>query len=369
MIVPAFDVINAMYGVAVQGTHEPTSNRGYLGSLLHGVYGESTTGLTGTPPVMGAGVLGVNTGGGNGVRGKSDAGIGVRGEGATGVSGVGDVSGVFGYSTNGHAGYFAGTSYMSDRLGIGTELPANPLDVWAPGTDMGGADTYDEVVARFRNTGLGHSAVSIDAPLDQDAILYFAEGGEAHWDIRHDADNADSLNIRYQGGTEDNWSVVRILADGTTRVRVLEIVGGADLAEPFAVANSKEGTDRIEPGMVVVIDPEYPGQLKLATDSYDPKVAGVISGAKGLKPGMVMKAEDNALANGEHPIALTGRVWCWCDATKASIRPGDLLTTSKTAGHAMKVVDHGRAGGAIIGKAMTPLKEGTGLVLVLVSLQ
>jgi hypothetical protein len=82
-----------------------------------------------------------------------------------------------------------------------------------------------------------------------------------------------------------------------------------------------------------------------------------------------MKAEDTSLANGEHPVALTGRVWCWCDATEAPIRPGDLLTTSATPGHAMKVTVHGRASGTIIGKAMTPLSGNTGLVLVLVSLQ
>jgi hypothetical protein len=35
----------------------------------------------------------------------------------------------------------------------------------------------------------------------------------------------------------------------------------------------------------------------------------------------------------------------------------------------MKVVNHTRAQGAIIGKAMTGLKSGRGLVLVLVSLQ
>jgi hypothetical protein len=35
----------------------------------------------------------------------------------------------------------------------------------------------------------------------------------------------------------------------------------------------------------------------------------------------------------------------------------------------MKVVDYHKAGGAIIGKAMTALKQGKGLVLVLVSLQ
>jgi hypothetical protein len=35
----------------------------------------------------------------------------------------------------------------------------------------------------------------------------------------------------------------------------------------------------------------------------------------------------------------------------------------------MKVTDHARAQGAIIGKAMSSLKEGKGMVLVLVSLQ
>jgi hypothetical protein len=35
----------------------------------------------------------------------------------------------------------------------------------------------------------------------------------------------------------------------------------------------------------------------------------------------------------------------------------------------MKATDRGRAYGAVIGKAMTPLAKGTGLVLVLVNLQ
>ena len=35
----------------------------------------------------------------------------------------------------------------------------------------------------------------------------------------------------------------------------------------------------------------------------------------------------------------------------------------------MRVADHGKAQGAMIGKAMTPLDSGQGLVLVLVSLQ
>jgi NAD(P)H-hydrate repair Nnr-like enzyme with NAD(P)H-hydrate dehydratase domain len=46
-----------------------------------------------------------------------------------------------------------------------------------------------------------------------------------------------------------------------------------------------------------------------------------------------------------------------------------MMTTAATPGHAMRVANHSRAQGAIIGKAMTSLKSGKGLVLVLVTLQ
>ncbi len=45
------------------------------------------------------------------------------------------------------------------------------------------------------------------------------------------------------------------------------------------------------------------------------------------------------------------------------------LATSSTPGRAMKVSDHLKAQGAILGKAMSTLKEGQGMVLVLVTLQ
>ncbi len=57
------------------------------------------------------------------------------------------------------------------------------------------------------------------------------------------------------------------------------------------------------------------------------------------------------------------------DASEAPIRPGDLLTTSAVAGHVMAAIDPARAQGAVIGKAMTSLESGRGLILALVSLQ
>jgi hypothetical protein len=94
----------------------------------------------------------------------------------------------------------------------------------------------------------------------------------------------------------------------------------------------------------------------------------VISGAGGVQPGMIM-GQEGSVADGEHPVALTGRVYVRCDASAEPIRPGDLLTTSDVPGHAMRAADRERAAGAILGKAMSALDQGRGLVLVLVSLQ
>jgi hypothetical protein len=116
-----------------------------------------------------------------------------------------------------------------------------------------------------------------------------------------------------------------------------------------------------------VIDENVPGQLKLSGRPYDTRVAGIISGANGINPGLSLH-QQGALEGGEN-VALSGRVYALADASLGAINPGDLLTTSSTPGHCMKVTDHAKAQGAIIGKAMSSLEKGKGMVLVLVSLQ
>jgi hypothetical protein len=144
----------------------------------------------------------------------------------------------------------------------------------------------------------------------------------------------------------------------------ITINGGADLAEPFEISTANE---EMPAGSVVVIDAEHPGQLKLSSQPYDTCVAGVLSGANGINPGIQMQQQ--ALLRGGKNVALTGRVYVQADASTGAIHPGDLLTTSSTPGHAMKVTDHAKAQGAILGKAMSALSEGKGMVLVLVTLQ
>jgi hypothetical protein len=151
---------------------------------------------------------------------------------------------------------------------------------------------------------------------------------------------------------------------GTVSTHVLEITGGADIAEPFEVT----APDGILPGMVVTIDPDRPGRLRLSKGGYNRMVAGVVSGANGINPGLTLRQAGTA-ADGSLPVSLSGRVYCWVDAAAGAVEPGDLLTTSDTPGHAMKVDDHARAQGAVLGKALTQLAEGKGLILVLVTLQ
>lgn len=151
---------------------------------------------------------------------------------------------------------------------------------------------------------------------------------------------------------------------GTSRCDVLEITGGGDIAEPFDIQDS----ENVNNGLVLSIDSENIGKLKLSEKAYDRCVAGIISGAGNIKPGMIL-SQSGSIADGKYPVALTGRVYCWADASNESIQPGDLLTTSNIPGYAMKVTDYDKAQGAIIGKAMSSLETGKGLVLVLVALQ
>jgi len=188
--------------------------------------------------------------------------------------------------------------------------------------------------------------------------------GSAYVQARDDS-GTSSIGLKFR--TQLNGEIVEAMqlgTDGVTTVKVITITGGADIAEPFNV----HGSDDIVPGMVVSIDPKRVGELCLTTQAYDPTVAGIISGANGIKPGLTL-SQENTVADGKHPVALTGRVWCYADADAGGpIKPGDTMTSSNTPGHAMKAGDKASAIGATLGKAMSPLESGQGLVLVLVNL-
>jgi len=127
--------------------------------------------------------------------------------------------------------------------------------------------------------------------------------------------------------------------------------------------------ETIIPGTLLCIDKEIEGNLIPSDKSYDKNIAGVVSGAGGINTGMVM-GQEGTLASGDTQVAISGRVYVYADATKQEIKPGDLLTSSDTPGHAMKATKRKKSFGAIVGKALTSLPKGEiGLVLVLINLQ
>jgi uncharacterized protein YaiE (UPF0345 family) len=152
-----------------------------------------------------------------------------------------------------------------------------------------------------------------------------------------------------------------IVRSASTSAILIELGEGLDYAEGFDVSDESQ----ITPGTVLVIDAENAGQLAISQVPYDRKVAGIVAGANGLGSAVRLGAGQY-----DFDVALAGRVYCNVDTTYGAIQPGDLLTTSPTPGYAMKVTDHEQAQGAILGKAMQPLKQGEkGQILVLVTLQ
>jgi hypothetical protein len=79
-------------------------------------------------------------------------------------------------------------------------------------------------------------------------------------------------------------------------------------------------------------------------------VAGVYS----TRPGFVGGQPVGGAQEGDIPLAVVGVVPVKASAEGGAIRPGDLLTTAATPGHAMKAGPN-PAVGTVIGKALEPL--------------
>jgi hypothetical protein len=278
----------------------------------------------------------------------------ISASGRTGVASIGTNVGVSGFSLNGTGviGFTGGgTAGRFTIFGVGATTNSNPsLDSVTFGRGPSG---------RFRVLNPTNSSAALDVSTNGTDAIKAVTTGTGFAGI-FQVNNTDSEGSALYVSTNGRGPAARI--NGRTVTEILEITGGADLAERFSTSETAI------PGMVVAIDPDHPGLLCIAKGAYNRRVAGVISGANDLNAGMVLA--DLPGATNSVPLALSGRAWVNADATNRPINPGDLLTTSDRPGYAMKVQNHAKAQGAIIGKAMTGLRKGeTGRVLVLINLQ
>src|SRR5256714_11609941 len=139
--------------------------------------------------------------------------------------------------------------------------------------------------------------------------------------------------------------------------------GGADFAEAFSVKGSKSA---YAAGDVLVIDRSSTRRLARTAKPYSTLVAGIYS----TKPGVLATPyKMGEVPKSDVPLAVVGVVSCKVTAENGAIEAGDLLVTSSKQGYAMKGTDRRRMMGAELGQALEPLRLGSGIIQVLVTLQ
>jgi len=174
-------------------------------------------------------------------------------------------------------------------------------------------------------------------------------------------DNAGNVGIGTISPTE------KLHVAGNGKVTGNLVVDGNIAAKYQDVAEWVPATRALAPGTVVSLNRTQSNFVEASSKAYDTRVAGVISERPGIALGE--RGENKVL------VATTGRVRLRVDATHAPIEIGDLLVTGEKEGVAMKSVPVNIGGveihrpGTLIGKALEPLANGQGEILVLLSLQ
>jgi hypothetical protein len=296
-----------------------------------------------------SGVFGANNGGGIGVAGTSENGFGVRGDSTNAfaaVHGHGGKNGVWGFTVSAND---SGVFGQNDGTGGGPGVSGFSANGEGVIGDTN-SPNHNGIVGRCNATT--PNTLPAGSPPGGNGIFGFSNVPNASGVIG--ANNNGGVGITGIGKLAGQFfGDVEVTGD----IRLVN----ADCAEDFDIA----GTEQIEPGTVMVIDPV--GALQQSQQAYDKRVAGVISGAGDMRPGIVLDKRQS-LGN-RLPVALLGKVYCKIDAQYSPIEVGDLLTTSPTPGHAMKAADPFKAFGSVIGKALRPLESGQGLIPILIALQ
>jgi hypothetical protein len=251
--------------------------------------------------------------------------------------------------------------------------------VWGESNDASGSGVYgqnDSTGAAVKGialsgtgvrgesgTGAGVSGTSATGPAIEGTSKNGLAGKftgtvEVDGDLKINGDLASVNTVTVQKDLKINGDITTV---NTVTVKKDVVLTGADCAEQFDIYDANAP----EPGTIMVIDDD--GKLRECRDAYDKRVAGVVSGAGEFRPAIVL--DRRASSDARVSIALVGKVYCKVDADPSPIGVGDLLTTSWRPGFAMKAADPTQAFGAVIGKALRPLRDGQGLIPILVALQ
>lgn len=373
-LVRAMTIRNGNVGI---GTNAPSYNLDVAGQIRSStgfVFPDGTVQLTAAPG---------STGGGGGSITGVAAGSGLTGGGTTGVVTL-------------NVGAGTGLTVSSDAISVdygstaGTAVQGNTSINIAAGNGMSGGgqltlgsggtvtlSNSDPGSAQniFKTVSNAAGTPQFSATSNSDAIRFEGTGGTS---ISFDS-TAKKVIIN-STATSSNLSAANVSAGQFGQSTgggnysfpgdlnaVGTITASNIIAKYQDVAEWVPSSQKLSAGTVVILDPEKTNQVIASTDSYDTRVAGVIS----EQPGVLLGEG----GEGKVKVATTGRVRVKVDATGGPIRVGDILVSSDIEGAAMKSRPLNVGGvfihrpGTIIGKALEPLEKGRGEILVLLSLQ
>jgi hypothetical protein len=280
------------------------------------------------------------------------------------VEGTGDLlnkTGVVGRNTDAGRGVHG---ISKDGIGVvGESSTADPdNNIGVQGFGATGVEGRDNVstgrLATSGQTSRGHHVGVFGGSVDVGVL------GLAHRiGVLGIATEADSIGV--QGEAANNGKAAKFVGDvevsGDLHVTGDVLLDRQDIAEHLPVRHAPE----CRPGMVVVLDDD--GVLRPCQADYDKRVVGVIAGAHTLKPAIRL---GHAEGSGDGlAVALVGTTYCLADADEDPIAVGELLTSAARTGHARKAADPARSFGAVIGKALAPLRSGQGAIPIVIALQ
>lgn len=318
---------------------------------------------------------------------------------ATAATGIGTITGVTagaGLSGGGSSGAVTlnvgagtGVTVAADSIAVnygstaGTAVQGNTSITVSAGSGMSGGgaltlgsggsltltnDDRGSSQSIFKNVANAAGATQFSAGSNADSILFQGNGGTT---VSFDAATKKVIiDASTSTGTAANIAAGQFGQNtgGGNYIFPNNVTVNGNIAARYQdVAEWVDSTQTLTPGTVVVLDSARSNHVVAATHSYDSRVAGVIS----LQPGLVLGAE----GNGRVLVATSGRVKVKVDAGSQPIQIGDLLVTGEKEGFAMKsmAVEIGGISihrpGTLLGKALEPLAQGTGEILVLLSLQ
>lgn len=256
-----------------------------------------------------------------------------------------------------------GTNFVSG----GTTVAVSGSNVTVSGVSVASATSLTATFAIDWSAAIGARNVTVTTASGTSGAQIFTVGAQpspAGWLAKQDGNG----NL-YPSGVYEIGGNVGV---GTQApARKLHVAGDLQVDGNIAaryqdVAEWVDAIDTLPGGTVVVVDR---GANRVASTRipYDTAVIGVVSAA----PGVVLGER----APGRILVAQSGRVRTKVDARFGAIRRGDLLVTSPNPGHAMRSTPLAigdttlHRPGTLIGKALEELKDGTGEILVLLTLQ